>query len=35
MAGRESGLFVPLGDATRAEATAVLYRVLQKLPQPE
>lgn len=35
MAGRESGMFVPLGDATRAEATVVLYRVLQKLPQPE
>lgn len=35
MAGRESGMFVPLGDATRAEATVVLYRVLQKLPLPE
>ncbi len=35
MAGRESGMFVPLGDATRAEATVVLYRVLQKLPQSE
>jgi hypothetical protein len=34
MLGRESGLFVPLGDATRAEATVVLCRALQKLPQP-
>ncbi len=33
MAGREEGWFVPLGSATRAEATVVLYRVLQKLPQ--
>lgn len=35
MAGRESGMFVPLGDATRAEATVVLHRVLQKLSQSE
>ncbi len=33
MAGRERGRFVPLGNATRAEATVVLYLVLQKLPQ--
>ncbi|MDD4238511.1 MAG: S-layer homology domain-containing protein [Desulfotomaculaceae bacterium] len=32
--GRESGQFVPLGNTTRAEAAVVLYRVLQKLPQP-
>ncbi len=31
MVGRDSGIFVPLGSATRAEATAVLYRALQKL----
>ncbi len=30
MAGRESGMFVPRGSATRAEATVVLYRVMQK-----
>ncbi len=30
MAGREEGRFVPLGSATRAEATVVLYRALQK-----
>ncbi|MDD4369205.1 MAG: S-layer homology domain-containing protein [Oscillospiraceae bacterium] len=33
MVGRERGMFIPLGDATRAEAIVVLYRVLQKLPQ--
>ena len=33
MLGRESGRFVPLGNTTRAEATVVLYRLLQKLPQ--
>ncbi|OQA10083.1 MAG: Endo-1,4-beta-xylanase A precursor [Firmicutes bacterium ADurb.Bin373] len=33
MVGRDNGMFIPLGDATRAEATVVLYRVLQKLPQ--
>lgn len=33
MSGRENGKFIPLGNATRAEATVVLYRVLQKLPQ--
>lgn len=33
MTGRASGQFVPLGNTTRAEATVVLYRVLQKLPQ--
>lgn len=33
MVGRESGRFVPLSSATRAEATVVLYRALQKLPQ--
>jgi hypothetical protein len=31
MIGRESGQFMPLDNATRAEATVVLYRVLQKL----
>jgi hypothetical protein len=30
MVGRENAMFVPLGNATRAEATVVLYRVLQK-----
>jgi prenyltransferase beta subunit len=33
MSGRASNRLVPLGDATRAEAAAVLYRALQKLPQ--
>ena len=31
MKGRENGRFVPMGNTTRAEATVVLYRVLQKL----
>jgi hypothetical protein len=31
MLGREEGRFVPHGDATRAEATVVLCRALQKL----
>jgi hypothetical protein len=35
MAGREIERFAPLGNTTRAEATVVLYRVLQKLPQLE
>lgn len=35
MVGREEGRFVPLGSATRAEATVVLYRELQKLPPSE
>lgn len=30
MKGRENNRFVPRGNASRAEATAVLYRVLQK-----
>jgi hypothetical protein len=34
MLGRESGMFVPRGDATRAEATVVLCRALQMLHQP-
>jgi prenyltransferase beta subunit len=34
MLGREEGLFVPLGSATRAEATVVLCRALQMIPQP-
>ncbi|TEB07823.1 Endo-1,4-beta-xylanase A precursor [Pelotomaculum schinkii] len=33
MLGRENGQFMPLGNATRAEATVMLYRVLQKLQQ--
>ena len=32
MAGRDAGRFAPRGGATRAEATVVLYRALQKLP---
>ncbi|PKM48048.1 MAG: hypothetical protein CVV03_00320 [Firmicutes bacterium HGW-Firmicutes-8] len=31
MVGRENGQFVPRGNATRAEAAVVLYKVLQKL----
>lgn len=33
MSGRASNQFTPLGNTTRAEAAAALYRVLQKLPQ--
>jgi hypothetical protein len=33
MVGRGSGMFMPSGEATRAEATVVLCRALQKLPQ--
>ncbi|MDD4767888.1 MAG: hypothetical protein PHF87_09995, partial [Desulfotomaculaceae bacterium] len=35
MFGRESNQFALLGSTTRAEATVVLCRVLQKLPQLE
>jgi hypothetical protein len=34
MLGRESGMFVPRGNATRAEATVVLCRALQMPHQP-
>ena len=32
LVGREKDMFAPQGSATRAEATVVLYRALQKLP---
>ncbi|OPZ75396.1 MAG: Endo-1,4-beta-xylanase A precursor [Firmicutes bacterium ADurb.Bin456] len=32
MAGRDAGRFLPQDGATRAEATVVLYRAMQKLP---
>jgi hypothetical protein len=34
MLGRESDMFVPRGEATRAEAAVVLCRALQMIPQP-